>query len=114
MLSEDTQKLDGLRTYIDGKLKRYSLLFSVNGGAFAIAKLTADTQTHTLLGGLKIGHLAFGAIFFTMIMSYDIWLWAQMMKRNFLGNLAFNWQGKTVLLSLASLVIAAWALVWAQ
>lgn len=37
MLDSDEKKLTGLGTCIDVKMKRYSLLFSVNGGAFAIA-----------------------------------------------------------------------------
>lgn len=52
-------ELDGLRTYLEGKMKRLNLLFAVNGGAFAIA--TIDS-TKTSLVGLPIGVLATGAI----------------------------------------------------
>ncbi len=111
MLESDAQKLDGLRTYIDGKMRRYGLLFSVNGGALAIGKLMADANTATLLGGLKITHIAVGAIIFTIIMVIDIWLFGRMMKREFLDELAFSLPGKTILLLLGALIVAAWALV---
>ena len=51
MLSKSTEKLDGLRTYIDGKMRRYNLLFTVNG-RFAIAQLLTNSQNKTMLGGL--------------------------------------------------------------
>jgi hypothetical protein len=31
MLEKNNEVLQGLATYIDGKMKRYSLLFAVNG-----------------------------------------------------------------------------------
>ena len=77
MLESDTQRLDGMRTYIDGKMRRYSLLFSVNGGALAIAKLMADESTARLLGRLALWHLAVGAIIFTLVMVVDIWMSAR-------------------------------------
>jgi hypothetical protein len=85
MLESDSQKLDALRTYIDGKMRRYGLLFSVNGGALAIAKLMADANTATLLGGLRITHVAVWAIIFTIVMVIDTWLFARMMKSKFLA-----------------------------
>ena len=54
MLSKGTEKLDGIRTYIDGKMRRYNLLFTVNGGVFAIAQLLTDSQNKTMLGGLTL------------------------------------------------------------
>lgn len=114
MLDNDTQKLDGLRTYIDGKMRRFSLLFSVNGGAFAIAKLMTGTDkagNAVLLGNLKLWHLAVGSIIFTVLIVVDIYLWAQRMKKEFLGELAFGVPGKTILLFLGILIISAWLLV---
>jgi hypothetical protein len=111
MLKNDPDKLDGMRTYIDGKMRRYSLLFSVNGGAFAIAKLLADDNTAKLMGRLTVQHLAFGAIVFTIVMVVDIWLFARMMKQQFLEDLAFNKPGKTILLLLGALLIVSWVLV---
>ena len=111
MLETDTQKLDGLRTYIDGKMRRYGLLFSVNGGALAIAKLMADDNTAKLLGRLTVRHLAFGAIIFTIVMVVDIWLFGEMMRKKFLGKLAFTNRGKTILLMLGLLLVISWVLV---
>lgn len=111
MLESDQQKLDGMRTYIDGKMRRYSLLFSVNGGALAIAKLMADADTARLLGKLTVTHLAMGAIVFTIVMVIDIWLFARMMRGTFLDRLAFSTPGKIILILLGVLIIGGWLLV---
>lgn len=113
MLNNDKDKLDGLSTYIDGKMRRYTLLFSVNGGAFAIAKLMAGTGSPcnaALLGGLKLWHLALGSIIFTILIVLDNFLFAQRMKKQFLGELAFNVPGKMILLLIGILIISAWLL----
>ena len=111
MLTTDPAKLDGLRTYIDGKMRRYGLLFSVNGGAFAIAKLMADENTARLLGRLSVRHLAGGAIIFTIVMVVDIWSFGEMMRTEFLDELAFTKRGKTILLLLGTLLVSGWLLV---
>lgn len=111
MLENDQQKLDGLRTYIDGKMRRYGLLFSVNGGALAIAKLMADDNTAKLLGRLSVRQLALGAIVFTIVMVVDIWRFGQMMRKKFLGELAFSKPGKIILLMLGMLLVVSWLLV---
>ncbi len=114
MLDTDEQKLSGLSTYIDGKMKRYGLLFSVNGGAFAIAKLLGEAEkaaNATLLGHLKLWHLALGLIIFTLLMVFDIYLWGQMMKEKFLSDLAFNLPGKCILFALGALIVGGWILV---
>jgi hypothetical protein len=113
MLIDDKERLQGLGTYIDGKLKRYNLLFAVNGGAFAIGKLLVDKQG-PVLGGLELRHLAIGAILFTLIMGVDIYLFAMMMKTEFLGKLVFNRPGKAVLIFLCLLPAAGWYLVALQ
>lgn len=111
MLDTDPQKLDGMRTYIDGKMRRYSLLFSVNGGALAIGKLMADRNTATMLGRLTVTHLAVGAIIFTIVMVVDIWLFGEMMRVKFLDGLAFTPPGKIILVLLGALIISGWLLV---
>jgi hypothetical protein len=114
MLEKETDVLSGLATYIDGKMKRYSLMFAVNGGAFAVAKLMteADKAGNTiLLGNLRLWHLALGAILFTVLLVIDIYLWGQMMKKKFLGDLAFNGPGKLILVFLGVLLVSAWLLV---
>lgn len=110
---EGTQKdiLDKLAIYTDGKMKRYSLLFGVNGGAFAIAQLMADTSKE-LPGRLSLPGLAIGAILFTIVMTVDIWLWGQSMRRKeFAGELAFTPYGKVILLLIAGLIASGWMLV---
>lgn len=114
MLEKEPEVLSGLATYIDGKMKRYSLMFAVNGGAFAVAKLMteADKAGNTiLLGNLRLWHLALGAILFTVLLVIDIYLWGQMMKKKFLGDLAFNVPGKVILIFLGVLLVSAWILV---
>lgn len=98
--------LDALRTYIDGKLKRLNLLFAVNGGAFAIAKLSLESKNSLLI---PTGYLAVGAILFTIIMVCDTWLWARMMKRNCVHEYGFTVWGKCILASLGLLMVAAWS-----
>ena len=110
MSTNDSSALDALRTYLDGKMQRYRLLFAVNGGAFAIAKV--GQGDHVDLGNLDLEKLAIGAIAFTVVMTVDIWLWGQHMKETYLSKeaQAFSFAGKTILLLLAALQILAWGL----
>jgi hypothetical protein len=90
------------------------LLFAVNGGAFAIAKLMAESGkagNTVLLGNLTLWHLAIGAIIFTILVVVDIYLFGQMMKKKFLADLAFNVPGKLILMFLGVLLVSAWVLV---
>jgi hypothetical protein len=48
---------------------------------------------------------------FTILIVVDIYLFAQMMKKRFLGDSAFNLPGKMILISLGVLLVAAWGLV---
>jgi hypothetical protein len=107
MLTIDKDRLDGIRTYIDGKMKRYDLLFAVNGGAFVIAKLGPEQ-----LGYLDVPTIAIGAILFTIVMTVDIWLFAQGIKQDFFAKTenVFTLAGKIILLLLGALLILAWGL----
>jgi hypothetical protein len=71
------------KAYEDGKHRRYNLLFAVNGGAFAVAKLLGEKGA-IALGNLTMSRLAIGMILFTTVISFDI--------------LAFGWKmrGKSV------------------
>jgi hypothetical protein len=110
LLKSPTDRLSGMNTYIEGKMKRYSLMFSVNGGAFAIAKLFAQESTQ-ILGGLSLRALAIGAIAFTLLVWRDIYLFGDMMKREFFGGqLVFQRQGIWILHALCILVIIGWLL----
>lgn len=103
--------LEKLAIYTDGKMKRYSLLFGVNGGAFAIVQLIAD-GSNKLPGTLTLRDLAMGIILFTVLMTMDIWLWGQLMRREGLaGELAFSPFGKAILLLIAGLIISGGVLV---
>ena len=63
---------DSFKTYEDGKGRRYGLLFSVNGGAFAVAKLFPTDNICAVIGGLTLFELSVGMILFTVLMSVDI------------------------------------------
>ena len=93
--------------YLEGKMKRYSLLFSVNGGAFAIAKLLSGPEPP---GGLSVAGLSLGAIVFTVIMTADIWLWGAGM-RNEHGAKLFRPVGQSILLMIGALLCSGWVLV---
>jgi hypothetical protein len=111
-LTSAADRLSGVNTYIEGKMKRYSLLFSVNGGAFLIARLFAEEEKATqVLGGLSPEAVAVGAVLFTILMWRDIYLFGDMMKREFFdGKLVFQPQGIRILHALSSLLIIGWLL----
>jgi hypothetical protein len=62
LLTTPTERLSGMNAYIEGKMKRYSLMFSVNGGGFLVAKLFTEDNAKRVLGGLSPEALAIGAI----------------------------------------------------
>ena len=95
--------------YIEGKLKRYSLLFSVNGGAFVIAKLIGGEHPP---GGLSMIGLSTGAVMFTLLMTADIWLWGSGMREQH-GTKLFRPVGQTILLMISALLSSGWILVGA-
>jgi len=96
--------------YEAGKKRRYELLFSVNGGAFAIAKLFADANASKLLGNLTLQELAIGMVLFTAIMGFDTWTFGMKMK-DYLGDAVFGKYGKAVLVLIVLLIMAGWLLV---
>lgn len=111
VLTSPTERPSGMNTYLEGKMKRYSLMFSVNGGAFLIAKLFVEGNTRSVLGGLSPKALAIGAILFTLLMWRDIYLFGDMMKREFFdGKLVFQPPGIRILHALCSLIIMGWLL----
>jgi len=83
------------KDYEDGKHRRYTLLFAVNGGAFAIAKFFSEPKGCQLLGGLFLRHLSLGMILFTVLMVVDIFFFGQNM-RSTLPKEAFEPNGETV------------------
>jgi hypothetical protein len=116
-----SEQIAAMNTYVDGKMKRYNLLWAVNGGAFAIARLlpqfsapggsppTADQGA--VLGGLTLPTLAIGASLFTVLMCADIWMYGQMMRRDYFGNgRVFGKPGRFVLVAIGLLIVGAWML----
>ena len=107
---------DGLDLYESGKHRRYGLLFSVNGGAFAIAKLLVDdpARATVVLGGLTLSRLALGMILFTAVMAADICMFGMKMRgvlddRGGVG--VFGTPGQVVLVLIGILIGAGWFLV---
>ena len=102
---------DAFDLYETGKHRRYGLLFSVNGGAFAIAKLLAGEPGNdpVVLGHLTLPQLAIGMALFTVVMVADIFMFGEKMRTNELPG-AFGWQGKLVLFLLGFLLCAGWLL----
>jgi hypothetical protein len=109
-VSEEKKLPESFKAYEDGKHRRYSLLFAVNGGAFAVAKLFADPKTSNVLGSLTLRQLSIGMILFTIVMVLDIYMFGEKMRSQYLPE-GFGWQGKIVLLLLGILICAGWFLV---
>jgi hypothetical protein len=106
-----SQRLDGLSLYSTGQMKRYYLLFAVNGGAFAIAKLFAESETQTVVGGLSLQALAVGCILFTALMWRDIYAFGELLRTQFFGGKDIFQEGaKLILACLCVLLILGWLL----
>ena len=103
-------KSEEFKAYEDGKHRRYELLFAVNGGAFAVAKLFADKACPNVLGRLTLFELSWGMVLFTVAMTADIFMFGQRMRENYVRG-AFALPGKLVLLSMGILLCAGWILV---
>ena len=101
---------DSFKTYEDGKHRRYQLLFTVNGGAFAVAKLLADRDPSHILGNLTLRQVSIGMSLFTLVMSTDIFMFGEKMRKTYLRD-AFSWQGRTVLILIGAIMCAGWILV---
>ena len=109
---EEISLKDKLTLYEDGKHRRYTLLFSVNGGAFAIAKLLvgAEGKPATVLGQLTLPELSWGMILFTGFMVADTYAFGYKMRKNFALKV-FTTIGKVVLISIGLLICCGWFLV---
>jgi hypothetical protein len=109
-MEEERKVPESFKTYEDGKHRRYQLLFAVNGGAFSVAKLFADKNAAVVLGSLTLSQLSIGMFLFTGLMTADIFMFGDKMRRVYLPD-AFGWQGKTVLILIGSIICAGWILV---
>jgi hypothetical protein len=93
--------------YENGKHRRYTLLFAVNGGAFAIVSflLKGDTNQETLPLLLGIGPVM---ALFSAAMGFDIDDFGKKL-RNFGGALElFGGKGRLVLLVISLALVAVW------
>jgi len=109
---QDISLKDKLSLYEDGKHRRYTLLFSVNGGAFAVAKLLVGSEGKpgTVLGQLTLRELSWGMILFTVLMVADIYAFGYKMREYFALKV-FAGIGQLVLISIGLLICCGWFLV---
>lgn len=102
--------------YEDGKHRRYNLLFTVNGGAFAIAKILSGSEDGHVLGSLSLYQLAIGMILFTAIMVADIFQFGYNLRSTVPKDPAepttelFGRRGQIVLVLIGALICSGWAL----
>jgi hypothetical protein len=110
-VSSEIKLKEAFDLYESGKHRRYSLLFSVNGGAFAIAKLLngGPGSSGLVIGELTLTQLSIGLAAFSAVMVWDIWLFGEKMRLNYLKG-AFGHQGKIVLLLIGGLIVSGWLL----
>src|SRR5204863_9437041 len=72
--------------YEEGKHRRYSLLFAINGGAFAVAKLFGERDAASILGHLRLTQLAVGMGVLTAIIVIEIYMFGENMRSMYLLN----------------------------
>src|SRR6266545_461162 len=92
-MSTESNITEIFKDYEDGKHRRYSLLFAVNGGAFAVA--TASAEARTALGCVGLVALCLGMVAFTVLMVIDIFVFGFNM-RSALPRDALEPNGKTI------------------
>lgn len=112
--SKAGDEVAAMKAYTDGKMMRFNLLFSVNGGAFAIARVlfgenSAGPNSPRVLGGLSLQALAIGMSVFTFFMCLDLWVYGAIIKRTIYKD-AFGWPGKVVVSVIGFLLICGWLL----
>jgi hypothetical protein len=111
--------------YQDGKMKRYSLLWAVNGGAFAILKFSLERWNPTAQGpsagpagtswmdnALLLDQIPWGMVMFTLLMFLDIWKFGWTMRGQAgLESSAFQGVGQFVLIMISALILTCWTMV---
>ena len=100
---------EAFELYESGKHRRYSLLFSVNGGAFAIAQLLTAKSKEIVLGDLSLSELSLGMMAFNLVMIGDIFAFGLKMRTTYIRDV-FGWQGQLVLVLLGVLLMLGWLL----
>ena len=109
-MADKMTTVESFKMYEEGKHRRYGLLFSVNGGALAIAKLFTDEKAAAFLGNLTISQLSIGMIIFTIVTAMDIFMFGEKMRITYISGV-FGWQGKLVLILIGLLICTGWFLV---
>lgn len=99
--------------YEDGKARRYALLFSVNGGAFAVLSLAEKagrepSPSARLIGDLSVWQLSVGLAAFSAVMVYDIFAFGEKMRAR--DGTLFGPAGQLVLLAIGALLVLGWLL----
>ena len=112
----DVSDNEGMELYENGKHRRYNLLFAVNGGTFAVARLFLDEpgRAQAVLGGLSLLHLSLGMAAFTVVMVADIFMFGTNMAAAINrdgGPAVFGKQGRIVLVLLGALIVLGWLMV---
>ena len=102
--------IDVSELYENGKHRRYSLLFAVNGGTLAIAKYLGDnlegTAASAVVGSLTIEKLSFGMVIFSIVMVWDIYAFGSRMHA--INPELFRLPGRMVLCLLGTLICIGW------
>jgi hypothetical protein len=109
MTDDKPSELDWTGLYEEGKHRRYSLLFAVNGGAFAIGKFFVENASALecrQLGRLTTTDLALGGALFTLLMTWDIFAFGWKMRSKVSG--LFGPPGIIVLLLIGLLISTGW------
>jgi len=112
-MNEELSLKQMMSLYEDGKHRRYSLLFSVNRGAFAVATFLFEHGDKPALGGLTLRKLSCVMVILTVILVTDIYAFGWKMRRYFLYS-AFNLIGKGVLIFIGLIICWGWFLVGAR
>jgi hypothetical protein len=94
------------KLYEDGKHRRYELLFAVNGGAFAVARILQKDGLPQPFGKLSFAQLCIGMAAFTLIMVIDIFCFGWKMRKQLKD--VFQLPGILVLLAIGALIIVGW------
>ena len=121
-MAPDKKDWDAYNTYQDGKMKRYTLLFSINGGAYAIVtwaaehlaaaqEIAREVSLKTILPVV----VAIAASLFTALMFVDVWLFGRMMSKVGTGDdlVYFGRHGQAVLILIVCTLLGGWAAVLA-
>jgi hypothetical protein len=95
------------KAYEEGKHRRYELLFAVNGGAFAVARLLPScAASDRLIANLHVWQVSAGMAVLTTVLTGDIFAFGFKMRGK--DTALFGWQGWLVLFVIGLLLDAGW------